>query len=82
MQRWEHKFIEVYNEPKLGVQRWMWEEDGKQLPGSPNMIAKANELGDQGWELVSVSSAGVPIHTQYWFKRLVSAVTPPLLPKS
>lgn len=51
-------------------------EDGRQLAGAVNMVTKAKELGDQGWELVS----GMPLSTSsnhhglttdlaYWFKR-------------
>jgi hypothetical protein len=71
MQSWDYKLIEVYNQPSGLTVNWVWEEDGKPLPGSPirNMVAKANDLGGQGWELLSVSSAGVPVHTLYWFKR-------------
>jgi len=32
----------------------------KQLPGDPDMVAKARELGHQGWELVSVAPYGNP----------------------
>lgn len=49
-------------------------EDGRQLPGSATPVSKANELGAQGWELVSVAAVQVgssnPTNQYvYWFKR-------------
>jgi hypothetical protein len=73
---WEYKTV-VLNRtiirPELS-----WMEDGKELPGSPNMDLKARELGDQGWELVSMTTlssqtgqgfTGFTNTIVYWFKR-------------
>ena len=69
MQAWDYKVVEIYNEVKMGTVNWRWEEDGQKLPGNPDMFKKAKELGQEGWELVSVTTYGAPIHYVYWFKR-------------
>ena len=75
-QTWEHKSIVIITPARSD---WTWAEEGKDLPGAPNMIVKSKELGEQGWELVSVTSTswiydanhnGRTSHLTYWFKRL------------
>lgn len=88
-QTWEYKSIVItrgYGAAKLGEYLKTaeafsyWAEDGKALAGQVNMISKSKELGDQGWELVSVtplssiassqgSYAGFTDVLIYWFKR-------------
>jgi hypothetical protein len=58
-----------------------WDRSGqnvKQLPLPVSMTTKASELGDQGWELVTVTPisnhscqdcAGFTSQVTYWFKR-------------
>ena len=83
MQKWEHKLIEVFNDKTItSSQNWVWEEDGRRLPGKPDVVTKIRELGYGGWELVSTMSAGVPVHMQYWFKRPLPDGVPPALPKT
>ena len=69
MQTWDYKFIKMYLEG-MGINlHWHWEEDGKKLPDPPAVLVKAKELGDQGWELVSVTSFADSKAFFYWFKR-------------
>src|SRR5690349_12995226 len=49
---WEYKAILLTR--SVGSE-FAWAEDGQALEGTPNMIAKAKELGEQGWELVTVT---------------------------
>ena len=42
--------IEVYNEPKLGVQRWMWEEDGKLQHETPEEVRASIDFARQLWK--------------------------------
>ncbi len=79
-QAWEYKVIVVH---RASVDRggWSsWFEDNKALPGPINAVSKWKELGDQGWELVSVSPRSSETHTsgsyagytselESWFKR-------------
>ena len=78
MQKWEFKCVLIYLSPTL---RGSWKEDGRQLPGDPDMVAKARELGHQGWELVSVAPYGNPEGLWHWFKRPLPEGVPPPLPK-
>jgi hypothetical protein len=43
-------------------------ENGKAVPGKADTLEKAQELGAQGWELMSVTSIGDSV-IHYWFKR-------------
>lgn len=61
-QTWEYKYL-YYRAPPLSS----WGEDGKALSGPPSIRGRANELGAEGWELVSVVSSGTDF--AYWFKR-------------
>jgi hypothetical protein len=62
-QTWEFKFIFLVRGFEAADSRGLhqaspwsaWFEDAKPLPGPINMISKAKELGDQGWELVAVT---------------------------
>ena len=75
-QTWEYKAV-VLNRTILHPE-FTWMEDSKELPGAPNMVLKAKELGDQGWELVSITPlssqtgegyTGFTNSILYWFKR-------------
>ncbi len=81
-QTWEYKSIGIYRSALDNSEFSDWYETsgqtGKQLPPPVSMPAKANELGDQGWELVSVTPisnrscpdcAGFTSQISYWFKR-------------
>ena len=86
-QAWEYKDIvasRTFTAPDttngaVWANDWnQWAEDGKALPAPVNMLAKLKDLGDQGWELVSVtptSSAagtwisGATTHEIWLFKR-------------
>lgn len=58
-QGWEYKFIYLAREQKSNADWSAWldgsAEGVKRMPGSVTMHLKAKELGDQGWELVSVT---------------------------
>jgi hypothetical protein len=67
----------------------LWTEDDKPLPAPVALHPKLKQLGDQGWELVSVipvsnhstaETAGFTSQLTYIFKRPVLATTPPVLP--
>ena len=75
-QAWEYKSMVLTR--SIVEPDFTWAEDGKPLPGTPNMILKAKELGAQGWELVSITPmasqtgnglTGFTNHLFYWFKR-------------
>lgn len=59
-QTWEIKVL-----AGLGPTRVL--EDGQELPGSPQLLSRANALSVQGWELVSVAWHGSGY--ALWFKR-------------
>jgi hypothetical protein len=74
MQKWEYKNIVI----TLNGTKVIWYEDNEERPASsPAMFPKAKELGEQGWEMVSVTSwatVSQTLGTQtvqwvYWFKR-------------
>ncbi len=58
-QTWEYKYIYLAREPSSNAEWSAWVEGSaeglKRLPGKVSMESKAKELGDQGWELVSVT---------------------------
>ena len=75
-QTWEYKTVILSR--TIIRPEFTWMEDGKDLPGSPNMNLKAKELGDQGWELVSITPlasqtgegfTGFTNNILYWSKR-------------
>lgn len=78
MQAWNYKVISIYGDPDTAIARWLWEEDENRLPeypgspSKPNLLSKMNELGEQGWELVSICNVPKPA-IEYWFKRAISA---------
>lgn len=90
-QTWEYKQLQITrrvgSEKSTGLQYAespSWTEDDKEIPAAVNMVSKAKELGDQGWELVSVTAipgiaapsgsyAGFADVVVYWFKRPISA---------
>ena len=51
-QSWEYKSIELARSSGTSE---AWLEDARPLPGPVNILSKSKELGDQGWELVSVT---------------------------
>lgn len=75
-QVWEYKSVALTR--TISEPNFTWREDGKELPGSPNMALKAKELGEQGWELVTITPmssqtgegyTGFTNNLLYWFKR-------------
>ena len=63
-QTWEYKSVVLTR----GIDNPAWTgrfEDGKAIPGAFEMISKSKELGDQGWELVSVTSFSSYAHAGY-----------------
>ncbi|MEK6323546.1 MAG: hypothetical protein AABN33_18050 [Acidobacteriota bacterium] len=79
-QAWEYKVIVVHRSSTGGGGWSAWFEDDKALPGPVSAVSKVKELGDQGWELVSVtprssetfssgSYAGYTNQIESWFKR-------------
>jgi hypothetical protein len=54
-QSWEYRWISVARVVKSNEAWSVWAEDDKPLPGPVTITAKIKELGDQGWELVSVT---------------------------
>lgn len=62
MQKWEYLFVDCF----AGSPRWV---NGSELPGwkSNKIFALANQLGEEGWELVSGSPG--PVLYQFFFKR-------------
>lgn len=66
-QRWEYKNITASGA--------YWTENGKQLGGNAEQLLwpKLQELGDQGWELISTGDCANregAAPTTLWFKRL------------
>lgn len=64
MMKWDYKIIlrvRNYDDKHNGFEyhsasSWfVWWEDGNKLPGESNILQKSKELGEQGWELVSVT---------------------------
>ena len=67
MQKWEYRTLQLAMNEKENLIWYDAEEDDR------NVIARLNELGEEGWELVSVdtrSLSGVTIGTVYYLKRL------------
>lgn len=61
--KWEYKLVSaVLNQVPI-----QWYEDGKRVDGQVKIFEKSNQLGAQGWELVSFQNASDTI--VYWFKR-------------
>ena len=67
-QAWEYKSL-VY--AIRGAANAVLYEEGKPPSGSATPVTRAPELGDQGWELVSVAASESASTTTYvyWFKR-------------
>lgn len=85
-QRWEYRSIFIVRPAQSGAQFTSWAEvlpDGtiKELPLPVSAGTKANQLGNDGWELVSIvpmsanacgtngDCAGFTSQVMYWFKR-------------
>jgi len=67
-QAWEYKTLNFVVQAGLPPTTTLY-EDGKHVPGTP--ISKAPELGNQGWELVSIAATVSGDYSSYiyWFKR-------------
>ena len=68
MQRWEYMTLQLVMNEKENLVWFDSQEDNR------NVSARLNELGAEGWELLSVdtnSLSGVTIRTIYYFKRLL-----------
>jgi hypothetical protein len=68
MQKWEYTTLQLAMNDKENL---VWLDD--QTDGR-NVATRLNELGAEGWELVSVdtnSLSGVTIRTVFYLKRLV-----------
>ncbi len=72
-QKWEYKVILRYRTAKddergyvfgIAVSDWLYKEDGKEA-GSLDMVAKLKELGESGWELVSVVPQSTSVGEAY-----------------
>ena len=78
-QTWDYKWISVARGVESNQDWSVWAEDDKPLRGPVNIAPKIKELGDQGWELVSVTPysnhscnqgcAGFTSQATYYFKR-------------
>ena len=70
-QIWEYKSMSFIIEGTVSGAKTVLYEDGQRLPGSPTPIERAPDLGNQGWELVSIAATeSQRISTfVYWFKR-------------
>lgn len=89
-QMWEYRSISIVRASQTGAPFTIWNEvspDGtaKELPLPVNVPARAKQLGEEGWELVSIvpisnnvcgggatnasSCAGFTSQIMYWFKR-------------
>jgi hypothetical protein len=81
-QAWEYKSIIIVRSAKTNAEFSDWAEISgevvKQLPLPVSVPAKAKDLGDQGWELVSVTPisnntcpdcGGFTSQIIYWLKR-------------
>jgi hypothetical protein len=78
-QTWDYKWISVARAVQSGGAWSVWAEDDKPLQGPVTIASKIKELGDQGWELCSVTPisnnsctdgcAGFTSQISYYFKR-------------
>ena len=81
-QKWEYKSVTIVRSAFSNADFSAWAEASgqsvKQLPLPVSMLVKAKELGEEGWELVSVTPvsgfscpdcAGFTSQLNYWFKR-------------
>jgi hypothetical protein len=64
MQKWEYKFVTQEWIEETGTLRWT--DTGNSDSDSKGLI---NNLGQEGWELVSVAVLGSGIVLIYYFKR-------------
>jgi hypothetical protein len=72
-QTWEYKSI-VVGRNGINENFSAWAEDGKQLPPPVDIDVKNRELGNQGWELVTVfpvadTVGGATTRVQSFYKR-------------
>ena len=71
MQRWEHKRVTIISEGWRG--QWTIEAEGKKFKGK-DTLKYIDNLGQEGWELVSMSVHDAPVWTELlWFKRPLQA---------
>src|SRR6185312_16049630 len=77
-QSWDYKWVSTARAVESNGAWSVWAEDDKPLRGPITIGAKVKELGDQGWELVSVTTisnhscndcAGFTSQISYFFKR-------------
>jgi hypothetical protein len=90
-QRWEYKWISVARAAKTAGDWTIWSENDNPLSTPVAIGSKIRELGDQGWELISVTPisnhaggvdiAGFTSQVSYFFKRPLPPATPPMLSK-
>jgi hypothetical protein len=58
MQKWEYQFVSGDTQGDIWYPRWV---NGQELPNwkkGPTLYAYANQLGEQGWELVVARYTG------------------------
>jgi len=72
MQRWEYAQVHFQTGAPTFRITYSHRADRTDSPAD-RFWATIQELGDQGWELVSVSAAGDPNILRHWFKRPVEA---------
>jgi hypothetical protein len=69
MKRWEYLFLLQYNRGgKLNESLYEYRK-GRYWVGALKAMDAINDLGDEGWELVSFCDIGSHKFTQYMFKR-------------
>jgi hypothetical protein len=58
MEKWEYMTVNfgINLSAILKIARWELEVDKTQIRGEDKVLAYLNQLGDEGWELVSTSS--------------------------
>jgi len=72
MQRWE--YAQVHFQTGAASFRITYSHQADRVDSPADRFwATIRELGDQGWELVSVSAAGEPAVLRHWFKRPAEA---------
>lgn len=70
VQKWEYKVIFRYRTANnngvmdFAISDWTYKEDGKEV-GNLDMVVKLKELGDSGWELVSVVPQSTSVGESY-----------------
>ncbi len=74
MQQWEYLVLSESLQEGVGDKTWWeWTDTGKTITEQP-LKSRLDEVGKQGWELVSVSNSdrdGFTTFVGYYFKRAV-----------